>query len=388
MRKLIQFLLIFILGFGTCAYLYKWGQGGIGIGAGNKQSVIQALSNHVSGPVVKKGQNPIADAASDVGPSVVSIYTKAVREVNNPFGGMFGMPVPGFPKNQIVNGAGSGVIISNDGYILTNNHVVSGARDINVSLADGRSFKAKLIGKATRQDIAVIKIDASSLPAARLGNSDAVRVGDWAIAVGNPLGTLENTVTVGVISATKRKDMAAEGAVLQDAIQTDAAINPGNSGGALANINGEVIGINTMIASTNPGQSAGNIGIGFAIPINAAKEVAARLVKDGNIVYPFLGVSVGDLTGDYGVWFEQHGYKGGKGAFISQITPGSPAAAAGLMQGDVIMEIENQKIGSKSDVVKTIQKFKVGKVIRLNIWRNGETMLIMAKLAPMPEGAQ
>lgn len=381
MKKLISYVVVFVVGFAVCAYVLMLM--GYSYNAGSKQSVMQALTSHAASPVVK-GRNPIADAAAKVGPSVVSIYTTAVREVRNPLGQFFSMP--GLTQKQLARGAGSGVIISNDGYILTNNHVVSGAQDINVSLSDGRSFKARLIGKAARSDVAVIKINAKNLPAAQLGDSNSARVGDWAIAIGNPLGQLENTVTVGVISATKRKDMAAEGTVLQDVIQTDAAINPGNSGGALANIDGQVIGINTMIASNNPSQP-GSIGIGFAIPINSAKEIAARIVKEGSIVYPFLGVSVGDLKGDYKAWFEQHGYNG-KGAFISQISPGSPAEKAGLMQGDVIIDVNGRKIGSAADVVKLIQKCKVGEVIKLNIWRDGKNMLVMAKLAEMPQNSQ
>jgi S1-C subfamily serine protease len=173
-RKLIHFLIVFVLGFGTCAYILKWYNGGTG-----SQSVMQALSTNPVGSVVTKGKNPIADAVAKVGPAVVSIYTIATREVQNPFGDMFGIP----PQTEVDKGAGSGIIISKDGYILTNNHVVAGATKIRVHLKDGRSFDARLIGRDPSSEVAVIKISASNLPIAELGNSDDIRVGDWAIAI-------------------------------------------------------------------------------------------------------------------------------------------------------------------------------------------------------------
>ncbi|MHB1457120.1 MAG: S1C family serine protease [Armatimonadota bacterium] len=375
MKKFISYVLVFVVGFAACAYILN--RNGISIGSGESRTLKENLSSSVSRVVVKKGQNPIADAAAAVGPAVVNVYTKSMREVRNPFGDLFGEMMP---QQQLAEGAGSGVIISDDGYILTNNHVVAGAQDIKVKLPDGRSFGAKLVGRDPRTEVAVIKISANKLPVAQLGDSDSIRVGDWAIAIGNPLG-LENTVTVGVISATNRKDQAEQGAMLQDMIQTDAAVNPGNSGGALIDINGRVVGINTMIAST----TGSNIGIGFAIPINSAKGIVDDLIKKGKVIRPFLGAAFSDLTGDLATWYEQHGYKSGKGAVVRQVYPGTPADRSGFMRGDIITDVDNKKINDSSDLVKTIGNCKVGQTVRFSIWREGKTMLFAAKLVEMPQ---
>jgi S1-C subfamily serine protease len=382
MKKTISYVLIFILGFAACAFVLK--TFGFEPASGSRTDVLRALSHTPTGTVVKKGQNPIADAAATVLPSVVSIDIAGEREVQNPLG-MFGFP----SQKQVVRGKGSGIIISDDGYILTNNHVVAEANDIKVTLSNGKKYPAKLIGRDSLTEVAVIKIDATNLPAARLGNSDDLRVGDWAIAVGNPLGQ-QNTVTVGVISAIGRDEQVSERTQLKNLIQTDAAINPGNSGGALTNIQGEVIGINTMIVSPNAQQGgiATNIGIGFAIPINSAKITAAELIKNGKISRPFLGVVVRDLTGDLGAWYQQHGFKG-KGACIQNVAPGeNPASRAGLVQGDVITDIEGEKVAGAADVPKIIQKHKVGQLIRITIWRDGKDLVIVAKLAEMPQELQ
>lgn len=378
MKKFISYVLVFVVGFAVCAYILN--RNGISFGISGNKTLMENLSSSTSPTVVKKGQNPIADAAASVGPAVVNVYTKAMREVQNPFGDMFG---GGQPQEQMAEGAGSGVIISNDGYILTNNHVVAGAQEIKVKLSDGRSFTAKLIGRDPRTEVAVIKISASGLPVAQLGDSNSIRVGDWAIAIGNPLG-LENTVTVGVISATKRKDQAEQGPMLQDMIQTDAAVNPGNSGGALIDINGRVIGINTMIAST----TGSNIGIGFAIPINSAKGIVKDLIEKGKVTRPFLGAAFRDLTGDLGDWYQQHGYKSGKGAVVVEVHQGTPAERAGFVQGDVITNVDDRKINDSSDLVKAISSCKVGQTVRFSIWRESKTMLLAAKLVEMPQNLQ
>lgn len=376
MKKFIPYVLVFIVGFAICALILN--MSGCPLYTKSNQTLEQNLSTSATKPVIKKGENPIADAAAAVGPAIVNIYTVSVREIPDPFSDIFGFGI-GQPQKQIAQGAGSGVIISNDGYILTNNHVVEGAQEIKVKLMDGRTFSAKLIGRDPRTEVAVIKIKGNNLPVARLGDSDNIRVGDWAIAIGNPLG-LENTVTVGVISATKRKDRAEGGPILQDLIQTDAAINPGNSGGALIDIDASVIGINTMIASP----TGGNIGIGFAIPINAIKGVAKDLIEKGRVIRPFLGAAFGDLTGQLGAWYEQHGYKSGKGAVVVQVYPGTPAAKAGFQQGDVIMKVDDQRINDSSDLVRAISKYKVGDTVRFSVWRNGQEILLAAKLAEMP----
>jgi Do/DeqQ family serine protease len=329
--------------------------------------------------IAGKGMNPVADAVAKVGPAVVNIHTLTEREVRGFPGGFFGLPMP-MPK-QVQRGAGSGVIISKDGYILTNNHVVAGANEIKIALSDGRTFKAKVVGRDDKTDLAVVKVNANNLPAAQLGDSKAIRPGDWAIAIGNPFDR-GNSVSLGIVSATHRNEMVEEGKVLPDMIQTDAAINPGNSGGALVNIQGQVIGINTAIYSP---QGAGNIGIGFAIPIHSAKTIAKQLIEKGKIVRPYLGVTVVTLEGELREYYKQNGFEAGKGAAISQVGPGTPAAKAGLMQYDVIIKINDQEVKSAEDVTKVIQKHKVGQVVRLTVWRAGQTVLVGAKLAEMPQ---
>ena len=382
MKKLIAYMLVFVLGFGACALILNRMGYLLTPGSGSGGGVMQVLGKRSSMPV---GENAIADATAKVLPAVVSIDTTSTRSVPNPFGGgsFFGFQLPfQTPPKAIEKGAASGVVISKDGYVLTNNHVVAGAQDIKVTLADGRKFKARVIGRDLRQDLAVVKINADKLPFAALGNSDNIRVGDWAIAVGNPLN-FGNTVTVGVVSAKKRTNLpVAPGKVIPEAIQTDAAINRGNSGGALANIEGEVIGINTAIYSTEPGE--GNIGLGFAIPINTARVIAKQLIEKGSTSYPYLGVVVADLSGDLQSWYEQNGYKSQKGAVIWQIQRGSPADKAGLMQADIITKIDDKNISGAEDVTKAIQKCKVGQVVRLSIWRQGQSRLLGAKLAEMP----
>ena len=380
MKKFISYLLVFVVGFAACAYVLK-AMGYTGAGAG-RQAVMNALTGKPGRRAPARGLNPIADAVAQVGPSVVNIDTVTeVRIDTNPIERLlFGVP----EQRSLIQGQGSGVIIGSDGYILTNNHVVQGAEKIRVRLADGRSFQGSVVGRDERSEIAVIKVNAKNLPAARIGNSDDLRVGDWAVAIGNPLG-LSNTVTVGVISALKRHDLdLPNGKKLEEAIQTDAAINPGNSGGALVNIEGELIGINTAIYS----DQGGSIGIGFAIPINGAKLIAKQLIEKGEIVRPWLGIGLQDLVGDLAAWYEQNGYKGSDGVIVRGVVQNSPAAKAGIMQGDVITEIDRKKIRNSAELVKTVSGYKVGTVIRVTVWRVGETRLLGVKLDKMPQGVQ
>lgn len=383
MKKVASYIAIFVLGFAACAFILN--QYGFMPSTGSK-NVMDALTKRPTPALRGKGTNGVADAVAKVGPAVVSIRTLTERKVNSPFGNdFFGIPVPSLPTmpgpKQVQRGAGSGVIISKDGYILTNNHVVAGTQEIKINLADGRSFKARVVGRDERTDLAVVRVNAKNLPAAEIGDSASIRPGDWAIAIGNPFA-LGNTVTLGVISATNRTETVEDGKTLPDMIQTDAAINLGNSGGALANISGQIIGINTAIFSTDP--SKGNIGIGFAIPINSAKVIAKQLIEKGKIVRPYLGVVVADLQGELGDWYKQNGFKSGKGAVVYQVTSGSPAGKGGLLQGDVIITIDKQAVNSSEDVTKIIQKCKVGQVVRLTVWREGDTRLVGVKLAEMP----
>jgi serine protease Do len=267
---------------------------------------------------------------------------------------------------------GSGVIVDKEGYILTNNHVVEGADKVKVRLIDGREFTAMVKGQDSRTDLAVLHIKAKDLPVATLGDSDKLDVGEWAIAIGSPFG-LEHTVTVGVISAKGRSGLGTGN--YEDFIQTDASINPGNSGGPLINIDGEVVGINAMIIQ--PGT-----GIGFAIPINMAKQILNDLIKQGKVVRPWLGISVQELTPEIA---EQFQVKEKEGVIVAQIHPGTGAEKAGLGSGDIIKSVDDKAIKNTNELIKEIQKKKVGQKVKLNVVRDGKPMPIEVTLTAMPD---
>ena len=267
---------------------------------------------------------------------------------------------------------GSGVIVDKEGYILTNNHVVEDTDKIKVRLNDGREFTATLKGQDSRTDLAVLNIKAKDLPVATLGDSDKLEVGEWAIAIGSPFG-LDHTVTVGVISAKGRSGLGTGN--YEDFIQTDASINPGNSGGPLINIDGEVVGINAMIIQ--PGT-----GIGFAIPINTAKQILNDLIKQGKVVRPWLGISVQDLTPEMA---EQFQVKEKEGVLVAQVHQGTGAEKAGLASGDVIKSVDDKAIKNTNELIKEIQKKKVGQKVKLNVARDGKPMTIEITTTTMPD---
>ena len=267
---------------------------------------------------------------------------------------------------------GSGVIVDKEGYILTNNHVVEEADKIKVRLNDGREFTATLKGKDSRTDLAVLHIKSKDLPAAALGDSDKLEVGEWAIAIGSPFG-LEHTVTVGVISAKGRSGLGT--GTYEDFIQTDASINPGNSGGPLINIDGEVVGINAMIIQ--PGT-----GIGFAIPINTAKQILNDLIKQGKVVRPWLGISVQDLTSEMA---EQFQVKEKEGVVVAQVHQETGAEKAGLVSGDIIKSVDDKAIKNTNELIKEIQKKKVGQKAKLSVIRDGKPMTIEITTTAMPD---
>lgn len=317
-------------------------------------------------------QDAITSAVEKVAPAVVFIDTKF--QVSTPFG----FPdffYPFFDQDQIQEGQGSGVIVDGkNGYIMTNAHVVSGAVDIRVTLPDGRSFQGKVVGSDSFSDIAVVKVDATNLPQAPLGDTANLKVGSWAIAIGNPYG-FENTVTVGVISAKNRSITNPEtGRPLQDLIQTDAAINPGNSGGALVNIKGEVIGINTAIIPYAQ-------GIGFAVDINAAKQVFNDLITTGQAVRPWIGITYSKITADTA---KKLNLPDQMGVIIVEIIQGSPAQKAGLQVNDVIKAIDGTPIYQIDDLRNMIKGKKVGDNINLTIWRAGSTLNLSLTLEQMP----
>ena len=280
---------------------------------------------------------------------------------------------------------GSGVIIDpKEGIIITNDHVIRNAELITVTLNDGRRLKAKLIGGDSETDVAVLKIDASHLKSLPIGNSDTIEVGDFVIAIGNPFGLNSfgnsQSATFGIVSAMKRSDLNIEG--IENFIQTDAAINPGNSGGALVNVKGELIGINTAIISL----SGGNVGIGFAIPINMAKDVAQQIIKFGSVHRGLMGIFVQHLTPELA---QSMGYSDNfKGALIAQVNEGSPAEAAGLKAGDIITQINDTKITQATQVKTTISLLRVGSDAKITFKRNGKEMTANAIITDLKKNEQ
>ncbi len=324
-------------------------------------------------------------------PSVVTVRSRRTIRVNersspflsDPFGQeflerFFGRRLPEEPRERRYEqqGLGSGVILSADGYILTNNHVVEGSDAVEIVTADRRTLEAEILGTDPQTDIAVLKVEAEDLPAAALGDSDDLEVGEWVLAVGNPFSeALGHTVTAGIVSAKGRANLRL--AEYEDFIQTDAAINPGNSGGALVNTRGQVIGINTAIAS----QTGGYQGVGFAIPINMAQSVMEQLVSSGRVVRGHLGVSIQDLTPDLA---EGMGVPGREGALVASVQEGTPAAAAGLERGDVITAVEGKPVTDTVELRNRIASTAPGTEVRLKILRNGEERSVRVTLDELP----
>jgi serine protease Do len=278
------------------------------------------------------------------------------------------------PRQQREQGEGSGVIVSPEGYILTNNHVVDGATDVRVTLSDKREFKARIVGTDPKTDLAVLKIDASNLPSAVIGDSDKVQVGDYALAIGNPFG-LGSTVTMGIISATGRGNLGIE--EYEDFIQTDAPINPGNSGGALVNDRGDLIGINTAILS----HSEGNQGIGFAIPVAVARNVTDQILRNGKVTRAYLGVMSEGVTPALAKAFHE---KEVGGALVSEVKPDSPAAHAGIEKGDIILSVNGKPVNDNAQLRMTISLMQPGTAASLRLLRDGSEREVSAHLEEMP----
>ena len=325
-------------------------------------------------------RNFVAAAVNRVGEAVVRIDTErtVVTNSQNPFfedpffRDFFGKDVfPQLPKQQVQQGQGSGFIIDSEGIILTNAHVVIGADKVSVKLRDGRIFKGEVRGFDEPSDLAVVKIEGENLPVAPLGDSSELQVGDWAIAVGNPLG-LDNTVTLGIISTLNRS--SAQVGIPDkrlDFIQTDTAINPGNSGGPLLNDRGEVIGINTAIR-------AGAEGIGFAIPVDKAKAIKDPLVRGENIPHPYIGVQMLTLTPEVAQQFNDDPNSGMvvpeiKGVLVVRVVPNSPAAQGGLRQGDVITSVKGTEIETAEELQKAVEQSQVGQSLSISVRRGEET---------------
>lgn len=322
-------------------------------------------SSHTSSASVSDARNtPIVRAAKAVGPAVVGITNKAVARdwFNN--------------QVQVEQGVGSGVIFRSDGYIVTNNHVISGAKEILVSLSDGRSVKGKLVGTDELTDIAVVKVNETDLPAASFGNSDDIMVGEPAIAIGNPMGLeFQGSVTAGVISALNRTlDIGEKRLKL---IQTDAAISPGNSGGALLNADGLVIGINSAKVAAN-----GVEGMGFAIPINTVRDVVDQLMANGHVVRPYLGVGVFDKE-----TAARQGYQLNidAGVYVQNVTLNGPSGRAGLQRGDVILQVGDTAVNTVAELRAAVAEHKVGDTVTVKYQRNGDTNTVDVVLEEMPQ---
>ena len=284
------------------------------------------------------------------------------------------------PKEMREQALGSGVIVSRDGYVLTNAHVVHGANEVRVMLPDKREFRAKIVGQDPKTDIALIRIPAGDYPVVTFGDSTRVRVGDFALAIGDPLG-LGQTVTMGIISAKGRGNVGIVD--YEDFLQTDAAINPGNSGGALVNVDGQIIGIPTAIATI--GGARGNQGIGFAVPSNLAREVMTQIEQHGRVIRGWLGVAVQDVTS---AMAGAMGLPGPGGALVGDVTQGSPAEKAGLKRGDVIVKIDGKPVSDSRSLRMQIAETSPGSSARLTVVRNGATVDVPVTLGEMPNEQQ
>ena len=337
---------------------------------------------------LSKLSNALAEVADVVKPSVVNISTTStVTMQESPYGDLFNDPFfrrffgdqQDHQKRKYKSSAlGSGVIVSENGYILTNNHVVKGAEEIKVVLADKREFKGKIVGTDPRTDLAVVKINAKGLPAARLGDSSKLRIGDVVLAVGTPFG-LNQSITMGIVSAVGRSNVGI--ADLEDFIQTDAAINPGNSGGALVNTNGEVVGINTAIFST----SGGYMGVGFAIPTDMAKTVMESIIKHGKVIRGWLGVSIQNVTPELA---KSLNLKEAKGALVAEVVSDSPADKAGIKRGDVIVALNGKAVEDSTALRNMVSAAAPGTIIKIDLIREGKSQSLSVTLAEFKEQKQ
>jgi len=386
-------IIVLVLGFAAGAWLAP------SIGLSRTTAAVQKETQKTTEPQKAPSQQMMDDisrlfeqAARRASPSVVAITAEQVIQAQSPFG----MPDEAFkdffgedffkrffgqiPQEQkrTVRSLGSGVIVSSDGFVLTNNHVVANADKLFVVIGDKQNFPAKVVGTDPQTDVAVVRIDAKDLSAATLGNSDEVNIGQWVIAIGNPF-QLMHTVTAGIISAKGRSSVGL--ADYEDFFQTDASINPGNSGGALADLNGNVIGINTAIASP----SGGNIGIGFAIPINMARQVMDSLISKGKVVRGYIGIMPQDINENLAKAFN---LKTTAGVIVSDVTAKSPADQAGIKRGDVILSFDGKKVENATQLRLMIAETAPKASVKVSLLRQGKTIETMVTLAERPKTPQ
>lgn len=333
----------------------------------------------VEGAAAAGSPDSFAEAARHAIPAVVNVFTKKeVRGAPNPlmddpvFRHFFGERFD--PRPQQVSNLGSGVIVSANGYILTNHHVVEGADEIQIALSDNRTLPAKVVGSDPETDLAVLKINARNLPAITFGQPDSLRVGDWVLAVGNPFG-VGQTVTLGIVSALGRSHLGIN--TFENFIQTDAAINPGNSGGALVDAAGNLVGINSAIYS----RTGGSQGIGFAIPVSIAKQVMEQIIREGSVTRGWVGIEVQDLSPEL---MESFGLKTGEGALIAGVLKNGPADRAGVKPGDVLTAVNGKRVADSSSLLNLIAGLKPGESAKLSVARKNSSMEFGVQVARRP----
>lgn len=377
--------------FGSAATSRGWFKNG----DGNKVPIYVSSDSQINQQITLNGG--FSSIAKAVTPAVVVVNVKSRKQQQqtpfffDPFNDFFGSPnqpnqddevTPRRPRGSqrqqpqgraplLPSGTGSGVLVSPDGYIITNNHVVEGADKVEVELSDGRELVAQVIGTDPPSDIAVIKVDATNLPTVPFGDSDKVEVGDIVLAVGNPLG-VGQSVSMGIISAKGRRASGSSSAY-EDFLQTDASINRGNSGGALVNLRGELIGIPSQILS----QTGGSIGIGFAIPTKQARNVMDQLLRNGKVRRGMLGVEITPIDKDFA---EAFGYNSTRGAFVQRVSPGKAADLAGVKRGDILVEYQGQRIETSDQFRNLVSQTAPGTTVKFKIWRDGTERELTAKL--------
>ncbi len=399
-QAILKYLLVVFAGIAVGALVFsnvEFNLSPKGLSLSNRPNFATATNNIENYPIqsLKGFNDAFVQIAESATPSVVTIFTeKTVNQrfvspygffgrhfddfFGRPFNDFFDTPQSGSGRGhkEVQQGIGSGVVVTHDGYILTNNHVIDGADEVYIRTFDNRKIEAKVIGKDSKTDLAVIKVNAKDLKPILIGDSDKLRVGEWVIAIGSPLGeNFARTVTQGIVSAKGRANVGL--ADYEDFIQTDAAINPGNSGGPLVNINGELVGINTAIAS----RTGGSEGIGFAVPSNMAQKVMTALITTGKVARGYLGVTIQNI--DENIAKAMH-LKAGEGALVGTVVDGSPAAKIGLKTGDVIVDFNDSKVKGSNELRNSISSQAPGSTVKFRVLRNGTIRLFQVRLEEQP----